>query len=283
MLPTKLSIYSLLFIFVIFSQRFAQSQPEQLTLGFMPYMTANQLLEKYTPLAHYLSEEVGIPVTIEVAKDYATHLQQVGEDKLDIAFMGGNTYVVMVDKYGKRPLLARYEIHGVPHFHSMIIVREDSPLEKLADLKGKRVAFGSPHSTLSTLVPLYMLKEAGISLDKLTYDFLSSHENVVYGVLFGEYAAGAMAEELFFEYQNQGIKALAKSPEVSTHVFITRKDLPKDLRAKLQQALLNLKNHPQGKTVLQAIGSEVTGFVEVEDSDYEKLRTILQAVPAISQ
>ncbi len=182
---------------------YAQDElPQSMILGFMPYLTASQLTEKYTPLADYLGEKVGIPVSLKIAKNYDEHLQQVGEDKIDIAFMGGSPYIKVVEKYGKKPLLARYEIRGKPTFHGFIVVAKSSPLKDLKELVGKRMAFGDKNSTLSTQVPQYMLAHAGVTLDKLaSYDFLNSHENVVYGVLFGDYEAGALAEEVFIEYE----------------------------------------------------------------------------------
>jgi len=268
-------------ILLLFSTlSYAQDKlPQSMILGFMPYLTASQLTEKYTPLADYLGEKVGIPVSLKIAKNYDEHLQQVGEDKIDIAFMGGSPYIKVVEKYGKKPLLARYEIRNKPTFHSLIVVAESSPLKDLKELAGKSMAFGDKNSTLSTQVPQYMLAQAGVTLDKLaSYDFLNSHENVVYGVLFGDYEAGALAEEVFIEYKDKGIRALGTSPPISTHVFITSSKLPDSLVEKLRQILLNLKDDPKGKELLVAMGEEMTGFVPVVDSDYDKLRKILNSL-----
>lgn len=271
-----------LLLFSILS--YAQDQlPQSMTLGFLPYLTASQLTEKYTPLADYLGEKVGIPVSLKIAKSYDEHLKQVGEDKIDIAFMGGSPYIKVVEKYGKKPLLARYEIRGKPTFHGFIVVADSSPLKDLKELAGKRVAFGDKNSTLSTQVPQYMLAQAGVTLDKLaSYDFLNSHENVVYGVLFGDYEAGALAEEVFIEYEEKGIRALGTSPPISTHLFITSSKLPTSLVDQLRQTLLNLKDDPKGKEVLAAMGEEMTGFVPVVDSDYDKLREILNSLATLT-
>jgi phosphonate transport system substrate-binding protein len=273
-------------VFCCFIQTTAAEEPakasDSLTLGFLPYLTAGELMQKYTPLATYLGKEVGIPVTIKVTKDYVEHTQLAGEDKIDIAFLGGIVYVKVVEKYGKKRLLARYEMNGKPTFQGIIIVSKKSPLQNLSELTGKRVAFGDPNSTLSSIVPRYMLKKAGVTLDQLSgYEFLKNQQNVVFGVLFGEYAAGAVAQEVFDEYQARGLRALASSPDISTHVFIASKTLSADLVEKLQKALYNLKKQPNGKTILSAIGKDMTGFVPVKDSDYDLLRTILKETPPL--
>jgi phosphonate transport system substrate-binding protein len=250
--------------------------PQTLSLSFMPYMVASELMKMYTPLANYLTQQIGIPVQIHITKNYVEHNRLLGEDQVDIAFMGGIPYVTVTKEYGKKPLLARYEMNGKPTFHSVIFVPQGSPLTKLDDLIGQRFAFGDPNSTLSTVVPRYMLHQAGVTLNKLAaYDFLKNHQNVIFGVLLGDYAAGAVAEEIFKEYEKLDIRVLELSPALSTHLFITRKDLPQKLITQLQTALYHVDEHPNGKAILSAIGKTMTGFVPVADEDYDLLRSIL--------
>jgi len=256
--------------------------PEKLTLSFMPYMVASELRKMYTPLAKYLTQQIGIPVEIHITNNYVEHKNLVGTDQVDIAFMGGMSYVTVIKEYGKKPLLARYEMNGKPTFHSVIFVPQDSPLTKLNNLKlnhlmGERFAFGDPNSTLSTIVPRYMLSKVGVNFNELgAYDFLKNHQSVIFGVLLGDYAAGAVAEEVFNKYKEEHkIRVLALSPPVSTHLFVTRKNLPQQLISQLQAALYNLDEHPNGQTILSAIGKTMTGFVPVVDEDYDLLRTIV--------
>jgi phosphonate transport system substrate-binding protein len=262
------------------SPLYAQDKlPESLTLGLLPYLTAGQLTQKYTPLTVYLSKKLHIPVSLEIAKNYDEHIQKVSEDKIDIAFLGGSPYIKIVEKYGKKPLLARYEIHGKPTFHGVIVVAQRSEIKTLQDLIGKKVAFGDANSTLSAQVPTYMLMQAGVPLDKLAeHDHLKNHENVVYGITLGDYSAGALAEEIFTEYQKKGIRVLATSPPISTYVFVANSHLPNSLIEQIRQALLDLKQDPQGQEVLAKIGKEITGFVPVADSDYDNLRDILKSI-----
>lgn len=256
-----------------------------LTLGFMPYLNAELLIEKYTPLAQYLTEKLGRPVQITVARNYAEHIRKTGDDEIDISFLGGSPYVVIGDEYGLKPLLARYEFDGVPTFRAVIFVARNSPLTALSELSGKRVAFGSAQSTLSTQVPVYMLMQAGVQLDALAdYTHLRNHSNVILGVEFGDFDAGAVAEEVFKENLEQGkkIRALAYSPQLSTHVFVTRATMDEALCDQISRALLGLKDDPRGAAVLQAIAHNLTGFVPVADGDYDLHREILgQVLPIL--
>ena len=255
-----------------------------LTLGFMPYLNAELLIEKYTPLANYLAEKLDRKVQVTVAKNYTDHIRLAGQDQIDISFLGGSTYVTIGNEYGLKPLLARYEFEGSPTFRSVIFVAKDSPYKSLRDLVGKSIAFGNANSTLSTQVPLYMLMQAGVSLEKLgAFKHLRNHSNVVLGVQFGDFDAGAVAEEVFRENTDKNIRPLAYSPNLSTHVFATRATMDPGLQQKIASVFIGLKHDPQGLAVLKNIGGTLTGFVPVSDRDYDLHREILaQVLPILN-
>lgn len=250
---------------------------QPLVMGIHPYKSASSLLVMYKPLAAYLSRKTGRPVNVAIAKDYATHIRLIGEDKVDIAYMGPASYIELVSRYGKKPLLARQEIHGRPTFQGKIIVRQDSPLQTLANLVGTRFAFGDPASTMSHLVPRYMLLEAGVTVDRLAkYAFLRSHDNVALAVLAGDYDAGAVKEGVYNKYQPRGLKILATTPALSEHLFVSSKLIDDDVRQNISEALLRLKNDPQGTDIMYTLKPGMTAWVEVSDTDYDNLRMVIE-------
>ena len=200
--------------------RFAVAQ-DALVLGVHPYQSPSKLILAYTPLAEYLSEQLKTPIELRISRDYQAHIDLIGKDELDIAYMGPSSYVVMVDQYGPKPLLARQAINGNPKFQGVIIIRASSSLESLGQLKGKRFAFGDPESTMSHMVPRYMLWKAGVNVDVLQeYRFLGSHDNVALAVLSGDFDAGAVKEEVYEKYASKGLKVLATTPPLSEHLFV---------------------------------------------------------------
>jgi len=257
-----------------------ESNPKSLTFGVLPYITATELVKKYAPLTTYLAEITGSPVKLAVPKNYQEHIRKAGSGEFDITFIGGLPYVKMVNQYGKKRLLARYEMQSKPYFRSIIFVSQQSPIQSLTELAGKRFAFGNKNSTLSTLIPRYMLQKAGVTLDDLaSYDNLATHEDVILGVLLGSCDAGAVAQEVFNEHKEQyQLRELAPSPAISTHIIVASDHLSDDLFRKIQKSLLNLKQHPNAKKILSTINKDMTGFVSVKDSDYDLLRNIVKNV-----
>ena len=272
--------YSLLLLVVIglFPSGSTNAQ-ESLTLAVHPYLSATELVNRFAPLSGYLSKKIGQPVIVEISKDYQSHIERVGKNQVDIAYMGPAAYVKLVDQYEKKPLLARLEVDGRPTFQGIIFVASNSTIRNLSNLAGKRFAFGDPNSTMSHLVPRYMLWKAGVGLEKLAnHAFLSNHNNVALGVLMDDFDAGAVKEEVFYQYQERGLRVLQKTTPISEHVFVASSKLSPELARKLRHALYGLKNDPEGQAIMQSIKKNITGMVAVDDRDYDNLREILHTL-----
>jgi phosphonate transport system substrate-binding protein len=270
---------ALLLFLAVFCFPYVSVAGDALTLGIHPYLPATELAGRFTPLADYLARITGRPVEIRIAKDYQEHIDRVGRDEVDIAYMGPAPYVKLVDAYGEKPILARLEINGKPSFQGVIVTTRESPIQSLSELAGKRFAFGDPDSTMSHLVPRYMLAEAGVGVERLGgYEYLHSHVNVALGVLMGHFDAGAVKEEVFYEYEKRGLRALAWSPRISEHLFVTSKTLPPETVKTLREALFSLRDTEEGRAILSSIKEGVTAMVPASDGDYDTLRAILRAL-----
>ena len=223
------------------------SGQKPLILAVHPYLSKDEIISRFKPLADYIARAAGRPVQLRVGRDYEEHIDAIGTDSVDIAYMGPAEYVKLVAKYGKKPLLVRQEIDGQKLLKGEIIVRQDSPLQSLSELKGKRFIFADVNSTMGSVIPQKMLIQAGVPLTSLaSYKFVEGHDNVALAVLAGDYDAGAIKEETFQKYAPRGLRALAHSPSVYDHVFVTSTRLPAELVGILRSSLLKLNGSPEG-------------------------------------
>lgn len=253
----------------------------ELTFGVHPFKPPTILLKAFTPLATYLSERLGRPVVLKFSMNYQAHIDRIGKDRLDVAYLGPASYVRMTEKYGEKRLLARQAIAGSPTFHGKIFVRHDSPIRMLSDLRGTRIALGDPNSTMGYLLPRYLLLEAGLETNDLAgFESFGDHLNVVLAVLAGEYAAGAVKEDVFFANQQRGLRAIATTPPISDHVFVASNKLDAKTVETLRTALFALATQPGGAEILNAMTNGVTKLEPVVDQDYANLRIILHKLKA---
>ncbi|BCK87847.1 putative ABC transporter phosphonate/phosphite binding protein PhnD2 [Sideroxyarcus emersonii] len=271
---------SLLFVACMWVTAATAAQPDAtkpLILGIHPYLPHDEIVSRFTPLANYLAKAIGRPVTVRVGRDYNEHVEAIGDDNIDIAYMGPAPYVQMVAKYGRKPLLARQVINDSPFLKGEIVVRQDSKLGSLKELKGRNFCFGDNNSTMSSVLPRRMLEDAGVPLTRLgSYKHLEGHKNVALAVLAGNCDAGAVKSEVFQEFQSRGLRVLAEMPPVADHVFVANAKLPGPLVRKLRTAMLALNTQPEGKPILNGIHPDMTALVAPKDSDYDSLRTLLK-------
>jgi phosphonate transport system substrate-binding protein len=278
--PIKIffNICIVLLSIILASNKLAYAE-ESLILAVHPYLPSDVLTKKFTPIAKYLSSQIGIPIKVRIGSNYDEHIEYIGLNKVDIAYMGPASYVRMSDKFANKPILSRLEINGNPWFQGNIIARKDSGITSIDGLKGKRIAYGDPNSTMSYIVPHYMLYKAGFFSDPLSkYQFLHSHSNVAFGVLSGDFDAGAVKPAVFKKFESEGLYTITKTPKIAEHLFVARNDLADWKIKKLQKAMLNMKNSNEGMTALKAIKKSITGLVKASKSDYENLREIILEV-----
>jgi phosphonate transport system substrate-binding protein len=248
-----------------------------LTLAVHPYLPALEIERRFRPLADHLARRIRRKIEISVSPDYTVHIQRVGTHTVDLAYLGPVPYVDLVKTHGHEFfLLARLETGGNPVFRGHIVVAATSDIRTLADLRGRSFAFGDPKSTMSHLVPLYMLIEAGVKLGDLTrHRFLGGHRNVALAVLSDDFAAGALKEDIFEEYRARGLRSIATSPALSDYLFVATRALPANLAEDIRAVLLAVGRDPANRAILTAIQPDLTDLILVADSDYDSLRRVL--------
>jgi len=249
---------------------------ESLILGVHPYLQQAEIKKRFTPLADYLSSELGIPVEVRVGQSYEVHVKAIEQGEVDIAYLGPSLYVQLAQTFGRKPLLARLEANGEPTFQGHIVVGPTCKASSLDDLRGKVFAFGDPQSTMSTLVPRALLKQHDITLADLeSYRHYKGHANVALAVLAGDADAGAVKEEVYHQFADRGLRSLQSTPPISEHVFVARAGMTSSFTERLQELLLSIRSPEQVSALLKPIKKSATGLVNARSSDYDNLRALI--------
>ena len=254
----------------------ARADERALVFGVHPYLPASELAQRFTPLIAYLEGVLARPISLRIGRSYDDHLDAVEQGMVDLAFIGPISYLKLTERQGSWPIAARLSFSGKTRFRGAIIVRRDSDVQRLEELAGRRFAFGDPNSTLSTVVPMALLRQAGVGLNDLGgYRHLSNHENVALGVLMGYYDAGGVKGEVFDAFLDQGLRAIVFTPWISSHLLVLSPRLSVDMQEDVRAALLGLSGMPDGAEILQAIKKGTTALVPATDADYDPLRSLI--------
>jgi phosphonate transport system substrate-binding protein len=246
---------------------------DNLVMTVHPYKPIQELYARFKPIAEHLSRKLGKPVVIQFGKTYEDTVDKVGKGEADFAFLGPSLYVQAHDKYKVVPL-AQVVNSGKPSFYGVIVAKKGKGITSLKDLKGKTFAFGDKNSTLTHIVPLYMMMEAGVQLSDLKgHTFVGSHDNVALNVIRETSDAAGLMPDIAQKYVGQGLEAIAKSPDLPEHVFAAARTLDGATVTRLQEALLTMD-----ASLCKGIKDSITGMQKFTDKDFDVLRKVLKKV-----
>lgn len=116
---------------------------------------------QYQPIKEYIEEETGAEIDLQRTQTYTETLQALRNDQGEIAdtspsaAVAGRSYA---DVIGIRVAF------GASQYFSLITTTAESDFQELTDLVGETIAQASILSVSGTLVPLVMLKNAGLDI-----------------------------------------------------------------------------------------------------------------------
>lgn len=246
-----------------------------LRLSMIPTTDPGKVIRESQPLVEYLEREIGAKIDMTVPTNYAAVVEAIANDQVDIAYLGGFTYVQASRRSGVVPLVQRERDRN---FHSFFITHKDSGINSLADLKGHKFAFGDVNSTSGHLMPEYFMREAGVDLSVISGAIYSGgHDATALAVANRRVEAGALDETVFQKMVSEGkidptqVRVFYTTPPFFDYIWVARKSLDPKIVEAFSSAMLKLDGgDPTQKVILDLLGA--SKYVKAEDSDYNKLR-----------
>ncbi len=249
-------------------------------LGVVSLYNPRLMYLKLQPLADWLSEATGERWELALATSYEQAVDQLCSGGVDLSYLGPFTYVIAHARCGAEPLV-HLRTGGKDTFESWILVREDGGIHDLAGLRGHRVAFGSPLSTSSYLVPRRMLEEAGLRLGAdVSCGFYGHHERAARAVLLGEADAAGVRDTIGARFVGRGLRLLARSAPIPNFPFVVPRDTPEELKRRWVAVLVDQPARDERARAAMA-GWDVElrdGFAPADDAFYDTVRRIIREV-----
>ncbi len=250
------------------------AQPAVLRVSAIPDEAPTELQRKFEPLGKYLSAQTGMKVVFTPVTDYAAVVESLATRKLDLAWLGGFTFVqAKIRTNGTAiPIVQREED---ARFTSKFITANPA-IKTLADLKGKSFAFGAPSSTSGSLMPRFFLQQDGINPEKdfKTVAFSGAHDATVAFVAAGKAEAGVLNASVWDKLvetkkvDTSKVRVFATTPPYFDYNWTVRGDLDPALVKKLTDAFLALDPaKPEHKAILEL--QRAARFIPTQASNYE--------------
>lgn len=248
--------------------------PKVLRVSAIPDEAPTELQRKFKPLGEYLSQATGMKVVFTPVSDYAAVVESLATRKLDMAWLGGFTYVqAKIRTHGTAiPIVQRAE-DAV--FTSQFITADPS-IQSLADLKGKTFAFGAPSSTSGSLMPRFFLQQAGLNPEKdfKTVAYSGAHDATVAFVAAGKAEAGVLNTSVWDKLveskkvDTSKVRVFATTPTYFDYNWTVRGDLDPAIIKKLTAAFLALDpSKPEHKAIMDL--QRASKFIATESKNYD--------------
>lgn len=264
--------------------------PDSLTFAMVPTEETIAELELYKPVTDRMAELTGKKIEFFMPTSYASVVEGLLGGFVDVAVLGPYSYVIANEKepgievfatYAKKP--GHLQEEG-PGYRAALVSKKGSKFTDIESLKGATIGLTDPGSTSGNLMPRVVFADVvGMDIEKYfgKVAYTGSHELSTVAVAEGKVDAAFVATHRFDNVVNKGevkleeFNVLWRSDPIPQDPFVYRNTLCKDIRDKVAETFLGLKDQPNAKKFLENVKSNT--FVPMSSKDYDIIRTLKKA------
>jgi phosphonate transport system substrate-binding protein len=254
-------------------------------IALLPDQNVFYQKRRYRSLAKYLSSALGMDVRTKILDSYGAVYDEMLSDKVDAAFFGSLSYLIMTSEMDIEPIARPVRKNGISTYRGVIFTLKDKGItEDIQTWKGKRLALVSKSTTSGYLFPRWYLYRKGVDhfqnyFGKIIY--VGSHDASVLAVIRGEADLGCSTDRVFNRFLERDptmkdkLVVLASSTAFPSNTLgVKGKDFGPGFEERLKDALLNMNKSEEGRNALLSLG--ITGFMETNKADYEPVHTMMR-------
>ncbi len=246
--------------------------------GVHPLHNPTHLFKVYQPMIKYINARLeDSELRLEASRNYAAYDKKLFSGYFDFSLPNPYQTVTAV-KNG-------YKIFGKmgddENFRGIILVRKDSSVKEVNDLKGKTVSYPAPTALAATMMPQWFLYQNGLDINNdIVNSYVGSQESSIMNVYLGKSMAAAtwpppwlafmkerpeIAKDLIVKWQTSALP---------NNGLVVRADVPQDLVDKVSEIIFNLHTHEKGREILKAM--ELSRYERATNRGYDPVRKFLK-------
>ena len=249
----------------------------RLRVAVLPCTNIETSFRKFHPLFEYLESRTGFEMKLVVPADLPEFETMTRSAGVDFALQDPHTYEQLAPLYEESSLLQTRGLDGATSQAAVVIVRRDSGLRELRQLRGRTVMFGPRVSSAKWIAARLLFESAQIDIDHdLKYVNGGCCEDIAFTVMIRSVDAGVICDHFLAQHgarhENIGIDAgslvvLDHTVPLPTRIFAARKGLPPDVVGAVTRALLDLDPADDAHTEILA-RAEIGGLFRTTRTDY---------------
>ncbi len=263
----------------------AAEKNRELLIGIEPEHNIFDQMQRYSALARYLSDQLGVKVKLTIMSRYGEVAKRFESLHVDGAFLSSYTATLAIKKFGLTPVVKLVRLDDNSTSQGYILVRQDSGIKNVEDMRGKNVVFVDSASTEGYLFARLYFQKQGVE-DMNSYFnrhyFSGSYAPAVFAVLDGRADIGSAKDTVYNQLVRRDpsiqheLSIIAKSPTVPEVTFCIKSDIAPELHEKMQNALLAMGQTIEGHKVLKQL--EASRFIQSDSSDFTVVSEMIKDV-----
>lgn len=251
---------------------------QEYIFGVHPLHNPKRLFEVYQPLIDYLNTHLSEKVfRLEASKNYDEFDKKLFSSHFDFALP--NPYQTLKStEHGYTIFGKMSDDHN---FRGIILVRKDSSIHHVSDLKGKTVSFPAPTALAATMMPQRFLYDNGLNItNDIKSLYVGSQESSIMNVYLGKSAAAStwLSPWLSFIKERPEVagelKVMWETPSLPNNGLVAKKTLDTSLVHRVSELLLNLHTNPEGQRILEAM--QLSRFEPAHNATYTPIKLFLE-------
>lgn len=247
-------------------------------VGIHPLHNPKKLFEVYGPIVDYLNAKIpNAHFSLEASRNYEEFEKKLYSGYFDFAMP--NPYQTV------RSIKAGYTVFGKmgddDDFKGIILVRKDSGIKAVLDLKGKKVSYPAATALAATMMPQYYLHTHGLDVNHdIENVYVGSQESSIMNVYLGQVSAGATWpvpwKSFVKEHPDKAAQLEVKwqTEALLNNGWVARNDVSPEILQKVASALFELNASEEGRKMLELL--PISRFEKANNVTYKPVEDYLE-------
>jgi phosphonate transport system substrate-binding protein len=226
-----------------------QNTTKTFKFDVVPQLTAAKIYTTWSPLLQRVGQDAGLCFELRVSATIPEFEQKLLKGEPEFVFLNPYHAVLANQKKKYQPLLADSQdlLTGI------LVVRADSPIKSLDELKGQNITFPAPNAFAASLLIRAELAKKKIDINPV---FVKTHSNVYRSVIGKDAIAGGGVNNTLDNEApevRQQLRVLYETPAYTPHPIATHPSVPAAVRERFLKAMLKLTQDDEGRKLLDGI------------------------------
>ncbi len=254
-------------LFLLCTNLHASEEP--LRFGVFPYKSPKAVIKLFLPIAKELEDALGRPVRLSTAANATLFNQRVMQGDYDLIWTCNSCFVQIIGKINYQAIAC-----GYPSFQGAVIVRKDSSIKNISELKGKKIAGAREESYAGYQFFRNDMQDLGFTTPKdYSVKFLAKLDSIILSVAGRQYDAGVIRldalESSRLKQVRDQLTVIATSMNIPQFPFAVKPGIPPNVLTQISTVLTGIDtNTPIGSAILNSF--RIQGIRTCRNADYEE-------------